>query len=172
VRQNAGCREQHRPDEVARQHDRVRQLVRVEIDQAERNADRGQVEQGDEQQDAGNQSPGIRRRILIKRPEAPRDEREERARAELDERVARGDRLGAGAAAAAQREPRDDGDVVVGLDLGAAARAGARRGDDREAGGNAVDDDVEERADEHAEDADECGQDPDHGAHFGLPSAS
>ena len=45
------------------------------------------------------------------------DEHVERRGDRLDDRVARGDLLAASAAAAAQDQPREDRDVVVGLEL-------------------------------------------------------
>ena len=75
---------------------------------------------------------------------------EERVR-QLDQRIARADRLAAGAAAAEQPEIAEDRDVVVRPDLRVAVRAVARRKDDRFFARIAMDDDVEKAADDRAE---------------------
>ena len=71
----------------------------------------------------------------------------------LDERIARRDRRCAAAAVPAQQQPGEDRDVVVGLDRRAAARAVRGRFDERLVAGQAVDDDVQERAEDRAEDS-------------------
>jgi hypothetical protein len=110
------------------------------------------------------------------RAEAPADEREERPRRELDERIARGNRGAARRAARAQPEPARDGNVLVPGDLmaaGGTARA-RRRERERRCGflvrdaeqvgafhtpaaleheRQPVDDDVQEAADTKAEEA-------------------
>ena len=92
------------------------------------------------------------------------DRRVERAGRQLDERVARRDRRAAVVALAAQREPRDDGDVVGRAQLRAAARAARARMAQRLAPRQAVDDDVEERSDDQAADGGE-GDGQGHGGH-------
>jgi len=61
------------------------------------------------------------------------------------------------AAFAAEEEPTEDGDVVVRLDGGLAARAARGRVDDGEALGNAGDANVEEAANDDAEEEKEEG---------------
>jgi len=61
---------------------------------------------------------------------APARQGEENARQELDRRIAPRDGIVAGAAAAAEREPGDDRNIVEPADRGAAIRAGRRRMDD------------------------------------------
>jgi len=92
------------------------------------------------------------------------DGRVERAGRQLDERVARRDRGAAVVALAAQREPRDDRDVVDRPQLRAAARAARARVAQRLARRQAIDDDVEERSDDQAADGGE-GDGQGHGGH-------
>ena len=79
----------------------------------------------------------------------------QRGGARLDERVARRDRLAAATAVTAQQQPGEDRDVVVGPHRRVAAGAVRGRGDDRLVPGQAVDDDVQERAEDRAEDSGE-----------------
>ena len=71
---------------------------------------------------------------------------EQKPRADLDQRIAGGDPLAAVATATPQQQPGDDRDVVVGDDLGAAARTARARGDDRLAARHPVGDHAEEAA--------------------------
>ena len=61
------------------------------------------------------------------------------------------------AACAAEEEPTEDGDVVVGLDGCFAARAAGGGADDGESFGDARDANVEEAADDDAEEEEEEG---------------
>jgi len=76
---------------------------------------------------------------------------EEARREELHGEVARGDGTAAGAAAPAEEEPGEEGDIVVRPDRRPAARAVRRRGDDRLFAREPVDADVQETPDDCAE---------------------
>ena len=76
---------------------------------------------------------------------------------ELDDGVHGRDGEAAVAAFAAEEEPTEDGNVVVGLDGGFAARAAGSWADDGESFGDARDANVEEAADDDAEEEEEEG---------------
>ena len=142
--QQRGEAEQQGPDEVAGQHDHVRQPPGVEVDQGQHHAAGGEAPERGPHQPAGTggQRPGP--------GHDQRHEREQHPGGRLDDRVADGDRRGARGAAAAQHDPAEHGHVVPGPDRGVAVRAAALP-QQRDSRGHAVGDDVEERADHEPE---------------------
>src|SRR3954452_1304140 len=116
---------------------RVGDALDVEVDDGDRHEERDEHEAQDHLRDV----------VDLQRD----DEHVQRGGDRLDHRIARGDLLAAAAAAAAQDQPREDGDVVVGRQLRAATRALGAGLDERLAARQAPRDDVEERADEEAE---------------------
>lgn len=137
------------------------------VEDAERNAGKGEgvgeahgfgVHDGQaEEQEAeyGHSDPGDGE------AEAKIAEQEERRGSQFDRGIAPGDGLAAAAAAATEKNPAEDGDVVAGADHRAATGAVRTRVDDGLVARQARDADVEEAAEGEAEDGGEDGDDRD-----------
>ena len=135
-RARIGQHEDRRRGDRADDHQLVRDDPEVDVDDRHRH----------EQQHEGEAEPD-----LLARAEAQDDERHQHRGRQLDERVAPGDRRPARAAAAAQQEPREDGDVVVGLDRRLAAGAAGTRDGEGLALRQPVGDHVQERSEDRTE---------------------
>ncbi len=120
--------------------DLVRQHSRLEVGRRQDDGRRRQQRPGERHRPEAVEEGG--------REEDGPDER-------FDERVPGRDRRPAGAAAAPQEEPREDGDVVAGGDRRQAGRAAGARGDDGRALREPVNADVREGAEDGPEREDE-----------------
>ena len=108
-----------------------------------------EIDEGDDHQ-GGGEEPQDRHKIL--RPETIDDQGEEEARQDLHQWIAQGYPHPAPGASPSQEKIAEDGNVLIPAN-GRPARRTARGGmDDRLAGRDAVDADVEEGADDGAED--------------------
>jgi hypothetical protein len=128
---------EHQPEHRRGRRQAVGDDAVVEVDQRDRHEERDEHEPEHELGDVAVVHGG--------------DGEPQERRDELDRRVAAADRDAAVAAPTAQEQPGDDRHVVVRAHRRAAARARRARRDEREAGRQAIRDDVEERADDEPE---------------------